>query len=446
MVLISAMLFLSACGLGQPPIPTVITPSIIKENQIVETTRIVQQTHIVEQTRIVIVEVINNVQATMVAPPTPITIPMFEETQIPPSEIPVELLSGMTPPLPRAQHTATLLSDGRVLLVGGSIYPNVQLADVEIFDPATGISTRVTPLHTPRHNHTATLLTDGRVLVVGGANHQQQWLGDAEVYDPTTDGWTVVPMHTSHGVEHTATLMNDGCVLVVGGAIGSGQQTDQVDIFDPQTNSWYGAMPLESDRASHTAQLLSDGRVLVAGGGRANGVPAGGDALVYDPQTDSWTATGPMVNPRIFGKSVRLLDGRVLVVGGINLIDTILDGANRNSSASTEIYNPVTNGWEATGDLSLARYGHVVMHLLDGRVLVSGGARNGDCCWTDNSYADEIEIYDPWTGLWSSEEELSQAGVYSAGVLLPDGRVLITGGENGENGATFLSDMWFYTP
>jgi N-acetylneuraminic acid mutarotase len=284
------------------------------------------------------------------------------------------------------------------------------------------------------------------VLVVGGANHQQQWLGDAEVYDPTTDVWTVVPMLTSHGVEHTATLMNDGRVLVVGGAVGNGKLTDQVDIFDPQTNSWHGGMPLESDRASHTAQLLDDGRVLVAGGGSAIGVPAGGDALVYDPQTDSWTATGPMVYPRIFSESVRLSDGRVLVVGGINLIDTLLDGAIRNSSFSAEIYNPASNGWEATGDLSQARYGHVLIQLEDGRVLVSGGARDGDCCWTDDSYAHEIEIYDPGTGLWNWVEELPQAGVYSAGILLPDGRVLITGGESGEDGATFLSDMWFYTP
>jgi len=452
LVLFTAILFLSACKSSQPTASTVIVPQIIKETQIVEVTRIVQETQIVEttrivqETRIIIAEVTRIVHETIDVLPAPTSIPMDKVTPIPPLELPVDVPIEMAPPLPRALHTATLLSDGRVLPVGGSIQPNVQLADVEIFDPATGISTRVAPLHTPRHDHTATLLFDGRVLVIGGANRQQQWLDDAEVYDPFMDVWTVVPMLTSHGVQHTATLMNDGRVLVVGGSIGSSQQTDSVEIFDPQTNSWSDVMPLASDRASHTAQLLDDGRVLVAGGGSAIGVPAGGDALVYDPQTDSWIATGPMVNPRIFGESVQLSDGRVLVVGGINLIDTLQEGTNRNSSVSAEIYNPASNGWEATGDLSQARYGHVMLLLLNGRVMVGGGTVNGDCCWTDDSYAHEIEVYDQWTGLWDTVEELPQAGVYSAGVLLSDGRLLITGGETGEYGTTFLSDKWFYTP
>jgi len=79
-------------------------------------------------------------------------------------------------------------------------------------------------------------------------------------------------------------------------------------------------------------------------------------------------------------------------------------------------------------------------------VLVGGGARDGDCCWTEDSYAREIEVYDPATGLWYTIEELPQAGVYSAGVLLPDGRLLITGGETGEYGTIFLSELWFYPP
>ena len=136
----------------------------------------------------------------------------------------------------------------------------------------------------------------------------------------------------------------------------------------------------------------------------------------------------------------------MLLVGGINLIDTLQAGGNRNSLASAEIYNPTSNGWEATGDLSQARYGHVMLMLLNGQVIVEGGAVNGDCCWTDDSYAHAIEVYDQWTGLWYTVEELPQVAVYSAGVLLLDGRLLITGGETGQYGSTFLSEMWFYTP
>jgi len=332
------------------------------------------------------------------------------------------------------------------MLVGGSKGPEEFLADVEIFDPVTGTITQVAPLRTPRHDHTATLLSDGRVLVVGGYNVPERWLADSEVYDPSTNIWTVVPMLYSHGVQHTATLMKDGRVLVVGGAMRSGPGTERVEIFDPQTNSWSEAMPLPSDRASHTSQILDDGRVLVAGGGGGTSIPAGGDALLYDPQKNNWTGTGPMVKPRIFGQSVRLSDGRVLVVGGVNLEDTFNEGPNRKMSESAELYDPALNIWTATGNLSEARYGHVLELLLDGRVLVSGGARDWDCCWTDNSFVREIEVYDPGSGLWYTAGVLPQPGIYAASVRLTDGRVWVTGGKVGQSGEIFLSDTWLITP
>jgi hypothetical protein len=411
-----------------------------------EETHIVRETQIVPEIHFATVEVTHIVHETVVVIPVPVSPPTVMIQPAPTSELVVDEQTRIEVQPPRAQHTATLISDGRVLLVGGNTSPSEQLAEVEIFDPVSGNITQAAPLHTPRHGHTATLLPDGRVIVIGGANQQKGWLDDAEIYDPSTDVWTVIPMLSSHGIEHTATLMIDGRVLVVGGAVGSGEQTDRVDIFDPQSDTWFGAMPLESDRASHTAQLLEDGRVLVAGGGSVRGFPAGGDALIYDPQLNSWTQTGAMVNMRISGKSVRLSDGRVLVVGGINLADTFGENPTRYPLTSAEIYDPNTNIWTATGDLSQARVGHVLTLLQDNRVMVSGGARDWDCCWSYDSYAGEIEVYDPGAGLWYPINELPNPGVYSAGVLLADGRILISGGETGEYGTTFLSDLWFYTP
>jgi hypothetical protein len=342
------------------------------------------------------------------------------------SELAVDVAQGVALGVPRDRHTATRLSDGRILLVGGQPALDESLAAVDRFDPATGLITPVAPLHTARHDHSATVLLDGRVLVVGGYTLPQQWLGDAEVYDPSADTWTVVPPLYAHGTAHTATLLNDGRVLVVGGSIGDGVATERVEIFNPHTNAWTAVTPLESDRVDHTAVLLDDGRVLVAGGAQADGTaPAGGDALLYDPQTNRWIATGSMVKPRYLAQSVRLADGRVLAAGGMTLKDKPL----QTISTSAEIYDPASNTWTAAADLAQARYASVLALLPTGQVLAVGGARDYDTRWIAGSFVGEIEVYDPLANHWHTAGALPRPGANAAVARLPDGRLWVTGGK-----------------
>jgi hypothetical protein len=103
-----------------------------------------------------------------------------------------------------AIHTSTLLTNGKVLLAGGTIA-------AQTYNPSTGAFTLTSgvPVASPS---TATLLTSGKVLLTGGATNAPM------VYDPTTDKFTATKTAMSEGrVQPTATLLGDGTVLIAGG-------------------------------------------------------------------------------------------------------------------------------------------------------------------------------------------------------------------------------------
>ena len=123
----------------------------------------------------------------------------------------------------RGGHTATLLANGKVLVAGGLISLNFAGVSVaftaELYDPATGAFAPTGNLTATREEHTATLLPDGRVLIVGGASASQGTLASAEIYDPATGSFTATDSMTTPRGAQTATLLPDGTVLVAGGNI-----------------------------------------------------------------------------------------------------------------------------------------------------------------------------------------------------------------------------------
>ncbi len=183
--------------------------------------------------------------------------------------------------VPRFKPTETLLADGRVLVVGGGatneLGPDPDAA--EIWDPATGAFSRAGSLIETRINHTATLLSDGRVLVIGGWGGSD-FLASAEVWDPTTETFSPTGSLDEARSLHTATLMPDGRVLVIGGWRGEGELTS-AEIWDPATGEFSSAGSLGEGRENHTATLTADGRVLVIGGEGENGPLA--SAEVWTP-------------------------------------------------------------------------------------------------------------------------------------------------------------------
>jgi Galactose oxidase, central domain/Kelch motif len=218
----------------------------------------------------------------------------------------------------RGSNTATLLPNGKVLVTGGADQDptGTGLASAELYDPSTNTFTQTGNMAAARFLHTATLLKNGKVLIVGGAlTSTSVPLATAELYDPTTGTFTTTGALATAREQHTATLLADGRVLIAGGSTSTGtgdlQATASVEVYDPSTGSFSVTGSMAEARSLHTATLLPSGNVLVAGGGDDNST-----AEVYDPAAGSFSLTAGMEIGRSGHTATLLPNGSVLVAGG----------------------------------------------------------------------------------------------------------------------------------
>jgi N-acetylneuraminic acid mutarotase len=264
----------------------------------------------------------------------------------------------------RQYFTATLLANGKVLVAGGRGYGTItgSLASAELYDPATNSWSDVGYMATARDNFTATLLSNGKVLVAGGVGKSS-----AELFDPLTNTWSLAaPMATARS-SPTATLLPNGKVLVAGGSGRNGTPLASAELYDPITDSWSAAASMAEARARNTATLLDNGKVLVAGG---DGVGPGlmgrlTSAEVYDPGTNTWSSAGSMAEARTASTATLLGSGKVLVAGGF--------GSSPGALDSAELYDPLSNTWTSAGDMVFPASGHTATLLGNGNVLFEGG-------------------------------------------------------------------------
>jgi hypothetical protein len=169
----------------------------------------------------------------------------------------------------RESHKATLLSDGKVLVAGGTLFLNILdrvTATAELYDPATGTFSPTGSMTTPRQDFTATLLPNGKVLVAGGFDNSGRALATAELYDPASGTFTLTGSMAAPRTGHTATLLPNGKVLVAGGFT--------AELYDPATGTFSFTGGLATARTGHTATLLQSGQVLVIGGAGSSGILA----------------------------------------------------------------------------------------------------------------------------------------------------------------------------
>jgi N-acetylneuraminic acid mutarotase len=363
---------------------------------------------------------------------------------------------------PRYSHTATLLQNGKVLLVGGqnakanflvSSGPQA-LGSAELYDPTNGTFTATGSLITPRAYHTATLLQNGQVLIAGGADQNGNALSLAEIYDPTTGSFSGAPdIMNAPRVDPTATLLTDGRVLLTGG-LGGGTApvaTASAEVYDPVAGKFISAGIMSSARFGHTATILANGQVLVAGGSPALGVFTNPNASadVFDPLALTFIPTGSLQIARINHSATLLADGTVLIAGGFPPGDPE-DDEPASTTPAAEIYDPAMGTFTPTGSMNEPRQGHGAVLLSNGLVLVAGGDSNQ--AYSGMLSQASAELYDPSSGEFTATGGLaddrgpddSSNGVYFPGAtttLLSNGNVLLTGGvqtgiSQGTNGLT----------
>ncbi|ATB28060.1 kelch repeat-containing protein [Melittangium boletus] len=273
-------------------------------------------------------------------------------------------------------HTATKLQDGRVLIAGGGACP-ITSATAELYVPAQGKWKPAGLLNTQRFDHNAVLLPNGKVLVAGGFTSEFYGtaLATAELYDPATGTWSYTGSLARARGYHTMTLLPNGKVLVTGGSNVAEANAENpnlltsAELYDPATGKWTSAGELGTGRAWHTATLLPNGQVLVAGGAGID-VAKSQSAELYNPATGTWTATDAMKSPRRWHTATLLENGEVLVAGGYHQLTGI--------QVASERYNPATGKWTATVDMNVDRYRHTATLLNNGTVLAAGGASNHD--------------------------------------------------------------------
>jgi Kelch motif len=282
---------------------------------------------------------------------------------------------------------------------------------------------------TARYAAAAAPLPDGRVLVAGGYYDDvlgDHYLASAEVFNPATGAFSSAGIGTMGTARRGAVAapLPDGRILVAGGSYNDGTEHSlaSAEVFNPATGAFTAVNDMTVARVRAAAAPLPDGRVLVLGGN--DGSDRLSSAEVFSPSTGAFTQVNDMTTDRAREAAAPLPDGRVLVAGGAA-------GSSAAALQSAEVFDPATNSFSSAGigAMGTARRAPAAAPLPDGRVLIAGGS-NGDF---GEQYLASAEVFDPASNSFSSAGigamGVARTGAVAAG--LPDGRVLVAGGYDG---------------
>jgi hypothetical protein len=267
------------------------------------------------------------------------------------------------------------------------------------------------------------VLQDGRVLIAGGTTTPDNGtlgLKSGEIFTrgTGTNPDTVVLANGSMQTKRwhdAAVTMFDGKVVVAGGSDCGVDNCALADVFDPATSTFApAANPMSIARTYVHGALMVDGRVMLTSA-------AAPTSEIYDPATGAFS-TVPVVVPHAYGHQlVRMRDGRLLLIGGSS------GSCSVAAQVDAEVFDVATNKWKAVAPMKAGRGMFTAHTLPDGRVMVIGGSTDsaGGVCDPMN----EIETYDPAQDAWTVQPYTLKVGrTWHASALVRDGTVLVMGG------------------
>jgi hypothetical protein len=354
-----------------------------------------------------------------------------------------------SPHATRSGATTTLLQDGTILIAGGEDSGGpVNTAEIynpadSSFTPTTAFAPPGTTMNVARSQHTATLLSNGQVLIVGGATGlgtPTPVTNRLELYDPSSHTFILVSQELATArTGHTATLLPNGSAVLIAGGFDGTNPVGTAQVYQNATLSTSFNMITPRNQAS--AILLPSGNVLITGGFTPAFPTGTGDntAELYNPfgPSNAFTAAGGLMTSGHIGHTMTVLNptsGTVLIAGGENGSSNCLQTAEIFSSSAG-------NTFTSTGSMNLGRCLHSATTLSNGKILMFGGFTI-----FGHGGASVNDLYDPTAGTFSSDALVQTPRAQMGAVRLSDGTVFIVGGTIAFDAAIHPAEIYYPAP
>lgn len=298
-------------------------------------------------------------------------------------------------------------------------------------------------------------LPNGSLFVAGGHDHADgSGLGDgigldhATIYNPFTNTWSVKAAEMNAGRWYpTVTTLANGQMLVISGSITKTPPPEDLyiknllpQVWQPSTNSWRslsGAEAQAENELAHGVDLYP--RMFLLPDGRVFKAGPDQDTWFLDTSGAGQWEQGPNSNfgIRTYGTAVMYEPGKILIVGG---------GDPPTATAEIIDLNESIPVWKPIADMQYARRQLNATLLPDGKVLVTGGT--GGTGFNDESNPVlPAELWDPESETWTTLPAMQVTrGYHSTAVLLSDGRVLVAGGGQGAGAVGNHNDAEIFSP